>query len=977
MADFISDFGSGLGERVIPNGDTLDRKIDFQREKFLKGISSTKHGKKEDPTYLHFKFIFDFGLTSLIDETTFLAPSPLFRSDSIPNQFDYQDGLESLNGLLKEDQLTPDKLQERVNKIQSAENGTFYTNMDFFYGAKARIEDRAKFGFFAMNGPIAYIGAQQFLKQRSEKRKQMLEAFKRGLQFINQNCPYYFQSLNGLDGLLKKEVGSYHKKAGAPLRAGTLTVDCLESIDMRIFGLSELYRKSIYDYTNHRVMLPENLRKFRMWIVVTELRNIQLSYGINDILNPFSIPAVAQAANFLDSFNSQTGLLNNTEGLLQKSTNAEVPGTEKFGTYEMGPYAFVYQLDQCEFDFDDTFPSYAQIDNKGGTAVSTKFKIHVGRVKDYKIQFNQLADVLQKSDNIQQMVISDEYASPVGTAYDQFDYKGTEGIFPIDLTDKPNPAEFFAQMASNFITNTVADLKNQGVSIVQGAALGNIYGLGGINLAQAASSVQSIVSTIQGGVPNPFSDNRPQAKGLGGPKERQYPTLNTDVYKDNSSQPGQTLGNVISNVPGNNSLSGDVYSENPGTDLGLPDRQYPQVPPGDQYAGVPGADLGIPGRVYGEPNEDVYANNPGADLGLPDRQYPLSSGDEYANVPGTDLGAPQRIYPEPNDDVYSSNPGTDLGLPDRQYPPVQSSDEYSDVPGADLGAPQRVYPDPNGDVYANNPGADLGLPDRQYPPSSGDEYSNVPGSDLGVPGRVYSDPTGDVYANNPGTDLGLPDRQYDAPPPKDEYPGVPGPNLGIIGRVYSEPDGDVYPNNPGADLGLPDRQYDAPPPKDEYQGVPGSDLGAPSRVYKVPDGDTDSYDDVPGKDLGLKEREYPGVVGKEYELPFTKDQNLGRVYPEPREVAGNPVNDNNLSSGDFNYNNIAGASYDPIVTSKSLENGNSVSANSSIGDIYNGVPGSDLGLPVRKYPTTIGRVYNKTEQVDIENLGRIYRSSNP
>ena len=58
MADFISDFGSNLKGSVIPNGDALNRKIDFQREKFLKGISSTKHGKKEDPTYLHFKFIF-------------------------------------------------------------------------------------------------------------------------------------------------------------------------------------------------------------------------------------------------------------------------------------------------------------------------------------------------------------------------------------------------------------------------------------------------------------------------------------------------------------------------------------------------------------------------------------------------------------------------------------------------------------------------------------------------------------------------------------------------------------------------------------------------------------------------------------------------------------------------------------------------------------------------------------------------------
>ena len=80
MADFLSDFGGSLGDKVLPNGDALNRKIDGQREKFLKGISSTKYGKKEDPTYLHFRFIFDFGDTSEMDPETFLAPSPLFRS---------------------------------------------------------------------------------------------------------------------------------------------------------------------------------------------------------------------------------------------------------------------------------------------------------------------------------------------------------------------------------------------------------------------------------------------------------------------------------------------------------------------------------------------------------------------------------------------------------------------------------------------------------------------------------------------------------------------------------------------------------------------------------------------------------------------------------------------------------------------------------------------------------------------------------
>jgi hypothetical protein len=203
-------------------------------------------------------------------------------------------------------------------KTVDASNFNFSTTTDFFYGSKSRINSRAEQGFFNINGGgVGYMGAQNFLAQRSTKRKEMLEAFKKGLRFINEKCPYYFQSISGLDQLLKVDIKNLHKAGGKPQRMGTLNIECLESIDMRIFALAELYRKAIYDYTYHRVMLPENLRKFRMWLVVSEIRNIQLSYGINDVLNPFSIPSVAQGANFLDSFNTQTGLLDNAAGLLQ------------------------------------------------------------------------------------------------------------------------------------------------------------------------------------------------------------------------------------------------------------------------------------------------------------------------------------------------------------------------------------------------------------------------------------------------------------------------------------------------------------------------------------------------------------------------------------------------------------------------------------------------------------------------------------
>lgn len=979
MADFISDFGRALGDKVLPNGDILNRKIDFQREKFLKGVSTTKHGKKEDPTYLYFKFIFDFGISNAIDPQTFLAPSPLFRSYDKTDYDALAKYLEQRSIDAFQAGADPDILRIIQNEVSNKANNGFYTDTDFFYGAKAKIQDRANSGFYPVNNNVAYMGAQEFLFQRSQKRQQMLEAFKKGIDFINKECPYYFQSLSGLNTLLRTDIENYHKKASAPKRAGTLTIDCLESIDMRMFSLSELYRKSIYDYTNHRVMLPQNLRKFRMWLVVTEIRNIQLSYGINDVLNPFSIPGVAQAANFLDSFNTQTGLLDNTQGLLQKSTNEAFPGTNKFGTYSMGPYAFVYQFDQCEFDFDDTYPSYSQIDSKGGQAVSSQFKIHVGRVKDYKIQFNQLADVLRKDNNIQQMVISDVWGSS-SSPYNLFDNVGTEGIENVTFSDKGNPAEYFASLASNFITNTVSDLKNQGVSIVQGELLGNIYGFGGFNLGQATNSVQGLVSTIDGGVPNPFRNTNPQTQGLGGPGERQYPTVNTDVYPGVPENPAQTLGNVISNVPGNPSLQSDVYPSVPGQELGLPDRQYPTTTT-DEFGNTPGTDLGVPDRVYPDPNTDQYANVPGPDLGLPDRQYPANNDDQYADVPGADLGVPSRVYPDPNSDQYADVPGQDLGLPSRQYPTV-TDDMYNDVPGQDLGVPSRVYTAPGGDQYPDAPGIDLGLPDRQYPQTTADEYSDVPGQDLGPGARVYPPPAqpSDQYLNVPGEDLGLPSRQYPSYNGPDEYPGAPGADLGPDGRVYPPPTPpeDRYTTVPGEDLGLPSRQYPYLDPSDEYPNAPGADLGPQSRVYPPPTPPEDKYLNTPGSDLGLPIRQYPIPEYKD-EYTDVPGKDLGpssRVYTQPegkKDVYENvPGIDQGLPSRSY-----------PVVPSQYAEEYPGVPGNDlgpALGpqtrvykepspreDVYSEAPGDSLGLPSREYPKP--PLKDEYERVPGEDLG--------
>lgn len=60
---------------------------DKLRSLFLKGFKLSKQGKYEDPTYLGFKIVIDFGALPVRDDDG-LPPSPLFKETSyIPSGF--------------------------------------------------------------------------------------------------------------------------------------------------------------------------------------------------------------------------------------------------------------------------------------------------------------------------------------------------------------------------------------------------------------------------------------------------------------------------------------------------------------------------------------------------------------------------------------------------------------------------------------------------------------------------------------------------------------------------------------------------------------------------------------------------------------------------------------------------------------------------------------------------------------------------
>lgn len=119
------------------------------------------------------------------------------------------------------------------------------------------------------NKEVAVKALREFYLE--EERAQQLEAFIDTMLLINREMPWYWVSLDGVMRAFDHDFLEPYWGGNEAL----LTITCNETINLAITGLMDLYRSALYDFNAFTQILPENYRKFRMWIVVSEVRDIQ------------------------------------------------------------------------------------------------------------------------------------------------------------------------------------------------------------------------------------------------------------------------------------------------------------------------------------------------------------------------------------------------------------------------------------------------------------------------------------------------------------------------------------------------------------------------------------------------------------------------------------------------------------------------------------------------------------------------------
>lgn len=210
------------------------------------------------------------------------------------------------------------------------------------------------------SSPLLSEPAEKFLTELGEKdvfykdRLEDLKAFKDALYTINMELPWYWQSLKGLERLQQYDpLNNYRGGDDAKLE-----IETLESLNLPIAGLMHLYRRAIFDERKWCYIMPANLRKFRMWVYVTEIRTIQV-----------------QTETKVGGINKDTALKNfpsNVKPTVDvKNKNEDIMGTSG------RPY-FMIGLDYCEFDISTGTTIFADLsknpDGPVSNAISIKYE---------------------------------------------------------------------------------------------------------------------------------------------------------------------------------------------------------------------------------------------------------------------------------------------------------------------------------------------------------------------------------------------------------------------------------------------------------------------------------------------------------------------------------------------------------------------------------------------------------------------------
>lgn len=296
-------------------------------------------------------------------------------------------------------------------------------------------------------------------------RANLLQQFVELLSTISTMSPWYFQSIKGLDAAVERKLTA-SAEFTIPEERDKITIDCIEdSFDGRIGTLLDLYRSIVWSWQHKRQMLPANLRKFDMTIVL-------FSAPVAGLHTPKK-SIVSQALGSVGK-----SLLPDSDDYAGVSHDVK---SEYVTSYK------VFEFHGCEFDYNSAKSGYNEVNNEAG--FNQKYSIDISFDDVFESRYNEFSQTV-----IGDLIKEDLVTSTFTRNADPQANNTWQKVYPEitkDMNDPKNPSKLEERLNqdSTFIHQLVGRVTSKVGTQVDKLVLGNLFGLSIKRLGQTIGSI--------------------------------------------------------------------------------------------------------------------------------------------------------------------------------------------------------------------------------------------------------------------------------------------------------------------------------------------------------------------------------------------------------------------------------------------------------------------------------------------------------
>lgn len=303
----------------------------------------------------------------------------------------------------------------------TGEPGWFYFKIFFNFKDSKGLFGGIMTDEIPITSAIRYLyGIRNFYKNSKIKDRILaLTRFTYTLSYINSISPWFFIGINNANKLNSLNFNELTKEKSIDIVCNG------EAIDMRLNTLLDMYRYACYDEINQKEIIPENLRKFDMSIIIM---NAPIKYFQTAMLASAKTSKLGQVGHngstilnkAISGINKITGLMagSSTSMFDFKNINGKSNGIDNMLSFQM------YTLKNCEIDpisFESYIPSNmnnSQFIKQGLGSIKIKYD------RCYKHTFNEWTQMLYGPTGI----LYDMTASELINAHENLVKKGLDNV---------------------------------------------------------------------------------------------------------------------------------------------------------------------------------------------------------------------------------------------------------------------------------------------------------------------------------------------------------------------------------------------------------------------------------------------------------------------------------------------------------------------------------------------------------------------